>query len=90
MPKQRHVLQWATLVLSLAGMTGCQAEKDRADQREAVQYTLVQHNSAECAQLGLLPGSVEFNDCMTRLQNGQPVTVTTSPSRTLSSSTTSK
>jgi hypothetical protein len=54
------------MILALAG---CAAAQERSDQQEAVQYTIIQHDAARCADAGFLPGSAPFNDCMAKLES---------------------
>ena len=52
------------LVLALAG---CIGQSEQAKQHEAVEYQMEQHDSAKCADAGLLPGSDPFTACMAKL-----------------------
>jgi hypothetical protein len=50
------------------GLTGCLYQSEQSKQQEAVEYQIQQHDSAKCADQGLLPGSDPFNTCMRMLE----------------------
>ena len=64
----RPILAGALAASLVAGLTACQAERERSAQQDAVEYTLRQRTSSQCANLGLLPGSPEFNTCVAKLE----------------------
>ncbi len=64
----RPILAGALAACLIVGLTACQAERERSAQQDAVEYTLRQRTSSQCANLGLLPGSPEFNNCVAKLE----------------------
>ena len=64
--QQRHS---SVLVLACVALAGCVQQTEHAEQKEAVEYTVNQHYSAECAGAGFLPGSDPFAQCMAKLSS---------------------
>ena len=59
-------------IIPLVAFTSCIAESEQSRQQEAVEYQMQQHDSAKCADAGLLPGSDGFRKCMAELANAPP------------------
>ncbi len=78
LPIETHMNRFANRASVIAGcliLAGCVAAHEQSTQHEAVEYQVQQRDSTRCADLGMLPGSDEFNACMAKLE-GAPQSAT--------------